>query len=100
MGDHNNPYRPVGRRKLLHVQDEDTWRKNAACLAMPTDLWFGGQNDLQQAKKVCADCPVKLECLSAAMEEERGFTRFGRHGIRGGLTGHERSKLARKMREI
>jgi hypothetical protein len=47
------------------------------------------------ALALCEACPVRDDCLDAAIEEERGVAGFG---IRGGLTADERRELAGKRR--
>lgn len=76
------------------------WRDLAACrTADDPDLWHPigttGPALLQtaQAKAMCARCPVRHDCLEAAMNAEGGQARDGRHGIHGGLTGGERHAL-------
>lgn len=68
------------------------WQQNAACLGLDVELFFpeerGGQATANQAKQVCAGCPVKAECLNYALEERIG------HGIWGGMDINERQKLS------
>lgn len=63
------------------------------CQEVDPDLWFpesGGENfQYRMAKKFCAPCPVKTECLTLALENNEQF------GIWGGLTAKERQKLRR-----
>lgn len=40
-----------------------------------------------EAKAVCGDCPVRLECLEYSFETDQ------RHGVWGGLTEYERRQL-------
>jgi hypothetical protein len=49
---------------------------------------------LAQAKMNCLSCPVRQKCLDEAMFEETYLSGPERHGIRGGLTARERTKLA------
>jgi WhiB family redox-sensing transcriptional regulator len=54
------------------------WWDRAACKPYPTDLWFPighggchGNGDLYDAARtICRRCPVRAECLDAALEEE------------------------------
>lgn len=91
-----------------------SWQDDAACApvykAEMNDLWhdpdedFGQkenlpaaekkrrQADRDRAKRICRDCPVRLECLTFAYENDE------RHGIWGGLDGRERTTLANKVR--
>lgn len=71
---------------------------NGACKGHPTEWWFPLQKtgkrsevqtlkeNTQQAKKICADCPQKLQCLQYSLEWEPW-------GIWGGLTEQERAEL-------
>jgi hypothetical protein len=43
-----------------------------------------------QAKRVCTGCPVKIECLAAALDNG------GEDGVWGGMTDGERKKLLAK----
>lgn len=66
---------------------EHDWRARAACLGMDTSLFFprkGGSN--AEAKRACAGCPVRLQCLGyAVMAKERW-------GVWGGETEHGRRR--------
>lgn len=59
-----------------------SWRDSAACKGHPTDWWYSTHKS-EAAKAICADCPVKAECLADALENREVY------GIRAGLTmGH------------
>jgi hypothetical protein len=47
------------------------------------------------AKQVCAGCPIRVRCLSWALDMETGGV-TGRWGIYGGLDEAERAQLARQ----
>lgn len=67
----------------------------ASCREIEGDLWFAeGTNFLatKLAKKVCAACPVKDQCLQYALENRI------EHGTWGGLTIQERRSLLRKVK--
>ncbi|MFJ1695730.1 WhiB family transcriptional regulator [Streptomyces sp. NPDC088252] len=51
------------------------------------------------ARQICAGCPVRSECLTAAMTEEGNADHHRRAGVRGGLTPAERVVLARRIRD-
>lgn len=69
------------------------WRHRAACIGIDPELWFpvgtGGPALLQtqEAKAVCARCPVNAECLDWALE--MGVS----DGVWGGLSENERRVL-------
>jgi WhiB family redox-sensing transcriptional regulator len=70
------------------IFERPNWMRDAACRGMDPELFMpqrGGQKDVQQAVKVCATCPVRLECLE--------YGRFERCGIWGGLSGKQRRRL-------
>ena len=48
------------------------WQNRAACNSMPTDLFFPGKNGITdkqywQAHIVCKECPVNIDCLKEAL---------------------------------
>jgi WhiB family redox-sensing transcriptional regulator len=89
-----------------------SWQDDAACAPVYadtwTDLWFEPDEDEAHrddtakakkakrdakaaAKKICTGCPVRLECLTFAYENDE------RHGIWGGMDGRERTTLKNKL---
>ena len=72
------------------------WRRAAACVSADPEIFhplhtFAGQAITEQAKQICAGCPVQLACLADAQTWEGPGER---HGILGGLTAAERADLA------
>lgn len=64
------------------------WRVDAACGDADPELFFPVKEQLgRQAKQYCHACPVRLECLTEAMEHPEIS------GVWGGLTAEERSRL-------
>ncbi|GIH22522.1 hypothetical protein Aph01nite_08320 [Acrocarpospora phusangensis] len=49
----------------------------------------------QTARMLCGGCPVRAECLEAALAEEQLLPRSAIHGIRGARSAWERLKLRR-----
>ena len=42
------------------------------------DLWFAEDpRDLEQAKALCTDCPIRRECLNAALERQEPWGVWG-----------------------
>lgn len=75
------------------------WWDDAACKGQPIEVFFptiraGQREDVMYAgaKLVCARCSVREPCLQDALREE---LRWGRHGVRGGLTPDERKEIDR-----
>jgi hypothetical protein len=70
-----------------------TWFLDALCLQVGGEEMFfpdKGQSG-GEAKGVCAECPVRAECLDYAMRTEDSTVRWG---VFGGLSAHERRELA------
>lgn len=72
----------------------EEWTELALCAQVAPDLWFPekaeGFNSTREAKKTCAACEVRAECLEAGLDE--------RFGIWGGLSERERRKIVRERR--
>lgn len=80
------------------------WRERGACLGVDPELFYpvgegvavAAQTD--RARRVCAGCPVRTECLAEVMASEDPGLRWG---IAGGLSPVDRSELfARSRREV
>ncbi|MFH9725464.1 WhiB family transcriptional regulator [Streptomyces sp. NPDC017254] len=77
----------------------DSWRASAACQDVDPDLFFpvgtGAPALVQaeEAKSICRDCPVQVDCLRWAMDDSRQVT-----GVWGGLDEDERRTLKRRLR--
>lgn len=74
------------------------WLPFANCREVPTEIFFsdvaGSAGHQKRAIKVlCEPCPVRKQCLAAALWEERGMQKNNRFGVRGGLMALERHKL-------
>lgn len=75
------------------------WREHADCAGFDPELWYATGTtaaDLRrsaQAKRICAGCPVRRQCLDDATAREGAARADGRHGIWGGLDGRERHNL-------
>ena len=61
------------------------WREHAKC-AGRGDLFFDDLYE-QEAKAICADCPVREQCLDHAMRAPEQY------GIWGGKTPRERRRM-------
>lgn len=60
--------------------DLGDWDKEAACLGEWELFDSTKPEDRKIAMSICADCPVRFECLQAGLDNKE------RHGIRGGVT--------------
>ncbi|MDX1658061.1 MAG: WhiB family transcriptional regulator [Nitriliruptorales bacterium] len=71
--------------------DGEEWMQDAKCLDADPEAFFpekGGST--REAKRICAACPVREECLEYALGNEERF------GIWGGLSERERRRLRKK----
>src|SRR4051812_21112603 len=78
------------------------WRRRAACRGLPTALWFGDHHDTAgraQAHAICATCPAREACLTAALTEELTAGEPP-SGIRGGVGSGRRTLMLRELRAI
>lgn len=75
-----------------------SWWDEASCRGIGVDLFFGPEPAAAEtvakrrqreaeAKRICANCYVTVECLADALA-------FNDEGVRGGLTRHERLRIA------
>lgn len=73
---------------------------SAACVGVDPVVFFPvstSDSAYEDARKVCAGCPIVRECLAAAMRSEtlaNGKPLVYRFGMFGGLTPRERVELA------
>ncbi len=80
---------------LFGDADDDTalaWQERALCAQTDPEAFFpekGGST--REAKKVCARCDVRAECLEYALAHDERF------GIWGGLSERERRKLKKRV---
>lgn len=88
------PLEPIGSTpRERHVRPlsllRRDWAVDAACAGRDTALWFSSDRFEQAvATFICKRCPVRHECLAAALAEEAGQAAV--YGIRGGLTSSQR----------
>jgi WhiB family redox-sensing transcriptional regulator len=76
------------------------WWRQGACLSAEPDLFFpisshgaAGGADAARAKRICAGCQVRCECLDYALRTRQV------HGIWGGSTEDERRILQNRARK-
>lgn len=90
-GDHtaNNPFQEAEPPRSPH------WWEDASCRTESAELFFPPMRAPRhekraaerKAKRLCFSCPVRAECLEAAIEGEE------RHGVWGGMTSRERRRM-------
>lgn len=72
-------------------EDEQEWQERALCAQTDPEAFFpekGGST--REAKRICAGCEVRSECLEYALEHDERF------GIWGGLSERERRRLKKQ----
>lgn len=78
----------------LTPRERPEWMDAGACKKR-TALFFPGEHangDVLAAKRICAECPVRFDCLDYALRYEE------RDGVWGGTSAEERSKMIRARR--
>jgi WhiB family redox-sensing transcriptional regulator len=69
------------------------WRKYARCLGADPEVFHPtSEEDADEAKAICATCPVREPCLEHAIVARE------KQGVWGGLTERERRRLIRRRR--
>lgn len=76
------------------------WEERALCRRHDTPgLWLSEDlEDQAEAAYLCGGCPVRLDCLDAAMDIEGGEGASGRGTVRGGMGPKERADLYKATR--
>lgn len=68
----------------------EDWREAALCAQTDPALFFPDKGgSAREAKRLCATCPVRIQCLESALDNDE------RHGIWGGLSERELRKIRR-----
>ncbi|WP_083335787.1 WhiB family transcriptional regulator [Mycobacteroides saopaulense] len=66
-------------------------RRALPCHVADADLWFAeSPADLERAKALCADCPIRSQCLAAALDRAEPW------GVWGGEILEQGAIVARK----
>jgi WhiB family transcriptional regulator, redox-sensing transcriptional regulator len=77
------------------IEFTPNWRADSACRTADPDLFFPvavgvvARRQIAKAQRICADCPVKQQCLDFAMRTREST------GIWGGTTPEERIRVLR-----
>ena len=70
-----------------------TWQRNASCVGPDSSIFYPPTDrEAGRAKAVCAECPVRQDCLEFALTVRE------KEGVWGGLTAVERQRLVRRRR--
>jgi WhiB family redox-sensing transcriptional regulator len=89
-GESEKPHHPMSRTAAT----TNDWRQYARCLGADPDLFYPPSEEAaEEAKSICAVCPVREPCLEYAV------TAREKDGVWGGLTERERRRLIRQRRK-
>ncbi|MGA5215215.1 WhiB family transcriptional regulator [Streptomyces cinereoruber] len=69
---------------------DGNWASSGLCRAGSADDLFVEGAAQNRAKALCAECPVRAECLAHALDERI------EHGVWGGMTERERRALLKR----
>ena len=74
---------------------ERTWAGKAACRGLDPAIFYPQtDDDSDEAKAICAECPVREPCLEHAIEHRE------KNGVWGGATERERLRIIRRRRRL
>ena len=77
------------------LPEQYAWMIDAQCRgAAPTEFFPSDGLGVEAAQRVCANCPVKPECLEYALEHRI------EHGVWGGASERERRRILRRRRDL
>ena len=71
----------------LKWEGREGWRDEAECKNLDIEMFFGPEGR-RASRKVCADCPVRMDCLEFALVNGIEY------GMYGGLTAMERARIS------
>jgi WhiB family redox-sensing transcriptional regulator len=80
-----------GVRRQTDEDNQLAWQADSLCAQTDPEAFFpekGGST--RDAKKICASCDVRAQCLEYALQNDERF------GIWGGLSERERRKIRRR----
>jgi WhiB family redox-sensing transcriptional regulator len=73
---------------------EHAWMQEGHCRYYPPGAFFPSDGvGVDAARQICAECPVKAECLEYALENRID------HGVWGGCSERERRRIQRRRRQ-
>lgn len=84
-----------GRERTAEpMEREQPWMREARCSHLDPGEFFPSDGvGVEVAKRICAECPVRVECLEYALEFRI------EHGVWGGTSERERRRILRARRE-
>lgn len=76
---------------LLRENENLRWKNAAHCRGMDPESFFPDKSGAGKARAVCANCPVRLDCLEFAISEREIY------GVWGGCPKRVRDRVRRRM---
>lgn len=74
------------------LRENPTWEAQATCIQADPELFYAeSAQGINEARKVCVDCPVITECFA------RAVLKGEQYGVWGGHTASERPSLRRPV---
>ena len=71
-----------------------SWRQRAACRGVEPDIFYPvSDEEAEEAKAICEECPVRQPCLEYAIANRE------KDGVWGGATERERRRIIRQRRK-
>ena len=88
----NNAILEAARQLARLAGQPGDWRDSALCAEVDPEIFFPEKGEsARPAKRVCAGCEVRAECLQEALDRGERF------GVWGGLSERERRALAARL---
>jgi len=82
------------RKSEVTLRMNLSWRQHAACRGIDPNIFYPASDDeAEEAKGICAGCPVRQACLEYALANRE------RDGVWGGATERERRRIVRQRRK-
>lgn len=71
-----------------------SWRKRGACRGLDPEIFYpAAEEEADEAKRICAACVVRDQCLEFALSSREA------DGVWGGATEKERRRILRQRRK-
>jgi WhiB family transcriptional regulator, redox-sensing transcriptional regulator len=85
---------PPPHKEVTYPMKSPTWYTQARCKGIDPEIFYPiADEEGDEAKAICAECPVRLQCLETALANRE------RDGIWGGATEKERRRIIRQRRK-
>ena len=80
---------------MEETPDEYRWMVHARCRGSDPQVFFPSAGDrVEAAQRICAECPVRIECLEYALKYHI------EHGVWGGASERERRRMLRRRGRV